>query len=115
MAGKHCPKCTHRVSKGETKWLDLLGVPPEFRQKTLHMSSGTYYTVDAYDPTTNTVYEFHGDYWHGNPERFDPLELNERAGCTFGELYNRTVAKETTLKNDGYNVVVMWEKDFRES
>ena len=25
----------------------------------------TRYTVDGYDATTRTVYEFHGCYWHG--------------------------------------------------
>ena len=24
--------------------------------------------VDGYDPATNTIYEFLGDYWHGNPK-----------------------------------------------
>ena len=41
------------------------------------------YKVDGYCYETNTVYEFHGDYWHGNPIVFDSDDTNKCVGKTF--------------------------------
>ena len=70
------------------------------------------YFVDGFNPANNTVYEFHGCFWHGcrtchsnnrhckhatNPDR------------TMEELYRATLAKEDALRSAGYHVKVMWE------
>jgi hypothetical protein len=81
--GKGCPKCKHRISKPEIKWLDNLNIPKEYRQKCLIMKSGKRYEVDAFNPVTNTVYEFYGDYWHGNPNKFDLMEMNKKSKMYF--------------------------------
>lgn len=73
---------------------------------------GTRYSADGYDPTTNTIYEFHGTYWHGDPRVYEADEINHANRCTFGELYEKTKSKEETIKSLGYNLVVMWENDF---
>ena len=31
----------------------------------------TKFKADGYDENTKTIYEFHGDYWHGNPKKHD--------------------------------------------
>jgi hypothetical protein len=110
--GKKCPKCKFRISKPETAWLDSLNIPKEYRQKALLMSSGKRYDVDAYDPRTNTVYEFNGDYWHGNPNMFDKDVWNERANSTFGELYQKTLEKENELRANNFTVISIWEEEF---
>jgi len=113
MSNKRCPKCTYRVSKPEAAWLNSLNIPKEWRMKSLTMACGKRFEVDAYDPVTNTVYEFNGDYWHGNPAKFASDGFNERSKCTFGELYQRTLAKTALLQANGFNVVDMWESDFK--
>lgn len=75
---------------------------------------GTKYAVDGYCRDTNTVYEFHGNYWHGNPKMFNHADVNERVGRTFGELYADTVKKENMIRSLGYNLVVLWEDEFHE-
>ena len=112
MSGRGCSKCTYRVSKKEKRWLDTLNVPNEYRQKTLQMLSGKRYHVDAYDPLTNTVYEFNGDYWHGNPEKYNPDDLNEMNGISFKDLFANTQIKLRELIENGYNVTSVWENDF---
>jgi G:T-mismatch repair DNA endonuclease (very short patch repair protein) len=112
LKGKGCPKCAHRVSKPEKEWLDSLGIPEELRQKCLRMSSGKQYEVDAYDPTIGTVYEFYGDFWHGNPIKFKPDEVHALTKKTYGELYLKTLSKEKELKENGYTVLSIWESDF---
>ena len=34
-------------------------------------------SVDGYDHTTNTIYEFLGDYYHGNPNLYKSNEYNK--------------------------------------
>ena len=62
---------------------------------------------------TNTIYEFYGDYWHGNPKRFILTDINKRTKTTFGELYKNTLQKEKDIRELGYNLVVIWESDWK--
>lgn len=75
---------------------------------------GTNYRVDGYNKRSNTVFEFHGDHFHGNPKRFKasdrPNPYNDK---TAKELYAATRKREKLLRSLGYNVVVMWESDWR--
>lgn len=69
--------------------------------------------VDGYCSQTNTVYEFHGDYWHGNPDIYDATSVNMVNHKTFGELYNKTLERDQKIRDKGYNLIVMWESDFK--
>lgn len=111
ISGIGCPRCTHFVSKSETKWLNILNIPLSYRNKTI-MINDRRFNVDAYDPQTNTVYEFYGDYWHGNLKVYKSYDFNKNSKKTFGELYNDTVEKEMILRNS-YNVISVWESDFK--
>jgi len=96
-------------------WLDSLCV--ERREVRLEIrsqhSKTNVFTVDGFDPTTNTVYEFLGNYWHGNPEVFDPEGVNPRTSEKYGVLYRRTLRRLELLKKAGYTVVFIWENDFK--
>jgi G:T-mismatch repair DNA endonuclease (very short patch repair protein) len=72
----------------------------------------TQWTVDGYNSHTTTVYEFQGDFWHGNPKRFNPEEINPRNGIIFGDLYKKTMNKNEALRNMGYTVIDVWESDW---
>jgi hypothetical protein len=108
-----CPKCVGYVSKKETNWLDSLGVPdtPHFRQVTFKIKDRRH-KVDGFDPETNTVYEFWGDFWHGNPVKYNPIDVNPINYKTFGELYEKTQQKRQSILNAGYNLVEIWESDY---
>ena len=73
---------------------------------------GTRLKADGFCSETNTIYEFHGNYWHGNPELYEANVLNESTNCTMGELYRKTLNREKEIKELGYNLVVMWENDY---
>ncbi len=73
---------------------------------------GTPYRADGYNKETNTIYEFYGDYWHGNPNKFASEFINQVKDKTMGELYRDTIIRENKIKEMGYNLVVMWEHDF---
>ena len=76
---------------------------------------GTRYKADGYCTETNTVYEFYGDYWHGNPKVYGSDIINETIQCTMGELYQKTIEKEERIKELGYNLIVKWEMNFSEN
>lgn len=94
-------------------WLDDVGVPnsKQHRQVRL-MIDGRLFIVDGYDPATNTVYLFHGDFWHGNPTIYDHSDVNRRNGKTFGELYEHTKQYEKCVCDAGYSLISIWEYEW---
>lgn len=91
-------------------WLDSIGLPntKEHRQVRLFIF-GKLHVVDGFDPVTNTVFLFHGDFWHGNPKLYSRDDINRRNMKTFGELYDRTIQYENRISEAGYQVVSIWE------
>lgn len=115
LNGQGCPKCNNIISRPEKAWLDSFNNPNMIRQHLLYQNPDNKrnkITVDGYDPITNTVYEFHGDYWHGNPGVFDSTKINKDVGKTFGELYKKTIDREDAIRKLGYNLNIMWESDW---
>lgn len=113
LRGKGCLKCGFErsasivSSKAEGEFLDYVGINNENRQKFIRG-----YIVDGYDANTNTIYEFLGNYWHGNPKLFNEHRFNKLANKTFGELYRNTFVRFTHLRNYEYNVRYIWEDDW---
>lgn len=115
LKGYGCPICTGFIgnkSKIEIAWLDHINIPDNYRQKTIHINN-TWLKVDAFVPETNTVYEFNGDFWHGNPNLFHPTEMNPIVKKTYGELHQKTINRERALVAAGFNVISIWEHEFK--
>ncbi len=72
----------------------------------------TNYRADGYCAETNTIYEFYGDFWHGNPDTYDPGFYNHIVHDTMGNIYQNTIKREHRIKALGFNLVVMWEDQF---
>jgi len=99
------PITDRTISHKETQWLTKLNIL--HRQYKINN-----YIVDGYDPLTNTVYEFLGDYWHGNPKIFDNDKYNKSCNKTFGELYEQTLNRLEDIKSLGYNIITIWESEY---
>jgi hypothetical protein len=112
-----CPDCgknhSKSVSKIETQWLDSKRISKKNRNRYI-TANNQKYNVDAYIPQSKTIYEFYGDYWHGNPAKYAPDDVNGRNKKTFGELYKTTIKREQIFKDAGYKVVSIWENDWRQ-
>jgi hypothetical protein len=106
-----CPKCSRSISKMEVDWLDALHMSAECRQKSIKINDKNH-RVDAYDPLTNTIYEFYGDFWHGNPNKYNLDDINCVSHKTYKQLYDRTMLKEKIYKEAGYNLITVWESDY---
>lgn len=122
LQGSGCQLCSRSgFSKKAIGWLDSVSnIEHIFIQ---HAGNGGEFVlpgskkrVDGYCKETNTVYEFHGDCWHGNPKKFKDTDhchpLNKR--ITAGELYTRTVDKDLLIQQLGFNLIIMWESDYNE-
>ena len=109
LRGYGCPKCSSNISLMEKKWLDGIGIENEYRQYRIGK-----YLVDGIDMYTNTIYEFNGDFWHGNPSKYNSLDINPITNKTYGYLYKSTIEKEKYLIKLGYKVVSIWESDYLE-
>lgn len=110
--GQRCSKCSSRVSKVSQEWLDSIDIPVCNREK-YKVIEGKRFYFDGYDPTTKTVYEFLGDYYHGNPRKYsqeDFFSWNKK--ITFGDKYYKTLQKFEKLKVTGYSVFYVWENDY---
>jgi hypothetical protein len=108
LRGTPCPQCSRgTVSCAEQKWLDALDVPE--RQVRLSVNGKTF-VVDGFDREANTVYEFLGDFWHGNLEIYEATDIHPViSGVTFGDLWQKTHLKLDELRQSGLTVVSIWE------
>jgi hypothetical protein len=105
------------TSRIATVWLTAMSISESCNIRHVHNGGeyvipGTRYHVDGYCAETNTVYEFYGDYWHGNPKIYEASDMNATVGISMGELYQQTTEREETIRNLGYNVITMWECDY---
>jgi len=115
--GNGCPKCVKQYSKMQIEWLNFIAkkdniIIQHAENEGEYIIPNTRFKADGYCKETNTVYEFHGDYWHGNPLKFDQNE-EFKDGITFGELYEKTIEREKQIKDMGFNLIVMWENDWK--
>lgn len=107
--GGSCPSCTK--SFYENEWLDSLNISKQNRNIKVFLDDG-YIIADGYNEKTKTVYEFWGDYWHGNPLTTDHKKINYQTKKTFGELYANTQNKIHNIKKSGYILIDIWEYEW---
>jgi hypothetical protein len=114
LNGSKCKKCRNKWVKQDL-WLDSLNIPrcAQNRQVKLIAGSSTY-VVDGYNPSTNTAYEFWGDFWHGNPVKYNLDDIHPICAVPYGKLLENTKLKVSNLKKSGFNVIEMWESDWME-
>lgn len=117
LSGNGCQKCAHKkYSKASILYLNFIS-----KLKNINIQhgenanekiiNGTKFKADGYCEETNTIYEFHGTIYHGDPRLCNPNDFNY-FGKNYGELYQKTLEREQQIKDLGYNLVVMWEHDW---
>jgi hypothetical protein len=118
LNGGECLKCVSNLSKMSIEWLNMIKVSvPHLR--TYHSLEGeyripnTHYYADGYDEKTNTIYEFHGDYWHGNPKIYNQNDINPSTKSTYGELYTNTINKKNICISLGFKYIEIWEYNWK--
>ena len=119
MAKQGCKKCKSTFSLSAIAWLEYVARTQGIRIKHALRGGeerfdigGKIYFVDGFCSESNTVFQFHGNFFHGNPQLYKHDELNKRVGKTFGELYEETKRVEKLIVSKGYELVTIWEKDW---
>ena len=108
---------SHSTSILSQQWIDYLRIRKPNIQH-FYSSNGEYeipnslYKADGYDNDTNTIYEFNGDFWHGNPRKYNKNEINSVNKKSFGELYENSLKKQEFCKLRGYNYISIWEDEW---
>lgn len=74
------------------------------------------YSVDGYDATNKTVYEFLGLVFHGHPSTYDPCRAPDDNKTYYGAridlLYQKTEQRMRELAAAGYCIIYIWEDEF---
>ncbi len=70
--------------------------------------------VDGYYASTLTCYQFQGCYWHGHQCDEVKDEVNKKNGKTMAQLREETREKSEYLQQCGYNLVEMYECEWKE-
>lgn len=109
-----CPVCRPSgYSRKQIEWLNNI-----MEKENIHIqhaeNGGEFYIqgigkVDGYCQETNTVYEFHGSYWHGNCERLDFLGYHPKIDKKNIEIFIGTLLRDRKIQEAGYNLVNIWE------
>lgn len=97
-------------SRIEKEFIDTCVIPLGIEFDTQYYIKELRHFCDVYIPSTNTIIEFQGDYWHGNPNKYGkedltPYQLNK-------------VEKDEELRNycdvNGIKLIEIWESDYRQ-
>jgi hypothetical protein len=101
------------------QWLRYLNTVNDYPQPIQHArNSGEVVVlgrpVDGYRElgSEKYVYEFFGCFFHGHIEHIDRSTPHPFKKCTMGAVYDNTMERVAALKNEGYNVVTVWECEF---
>lgn len=98
------------VSLKEKMWLQTVEAGLETELEHNHKLGR--YIVDGFDPTTNTVYEYLGCFFHGCGQCYAPNDINPMTGQKMSELLEKTNKKTENLIKMGYTVVSKWDCQF---
>ena len=120
LLGSGCPYCvTKGYSKVAIDWLNSISLATGERIQ--HAENGGEYLIpdtkwyaDGYCVATNTIYEFYGSVYHGDLELFEPdarcHPFNKQVTAKY--LHEKTIAREDEIRNLGYNVISIWEREY---
>ena len=116
LNGKGCSKCSNLYSKKSIRWLKYKSITQNcyiqhIENEGEYTIPKTRYKADGYCKNTNTIYEFNGTEYHGDPRVTDHSK-NNHIGLNYGDLYLKTITKENIIKQQGFNLITIWEKDW---
>ena len=86
---------------------------PVVHQHTLFKNNKKQYIYDL--AVNNKIIEYHGDFWHSNPKKYSPDYINPRTKLKASEKWKKDQEKIDFAKNQGYDVLVIWESEFKEN
>jgi len=116
--GTKVTKCLPRgVSKESIDWfekfMDKYNIKIEHfansgAEKLIQLHNNNYIKVDGWCEEHNLVFEYHGSFFHGDPDNYRRCDLNPLTKTRNGELYCNTRNRDLDILNSGYNLCTIW-------
>ena len=103
------------VSKAEREMLAEIvkTLPNVIHQFTLIKSNKKQYIYDFM--YNNKIIEYNGDFWHANPNIYTESFVNLRSKRKATDIWQRDHEKNQFAIDNGYQVLVVWEQDYKRS
>ena len=99
------------LEKGEKSYWQNKNIKQEFK---LEHKKGYFY-YDYVVPKIKVCVEFHGDYWHMNPDIYKSGDKNKTLKKTAKQIWQKDKNKADRIKREGYNFFIIWEKDYKKN
>lgn len=71
------------------------------------------WNVDVVSWTKKVVIEFFGDFWHMHPAKYGLNDIHQLFRKPASHIWARDEKKINDLKNRGFKVIIIWERDWR--
>lgn len=101
------------ISKSEKEIAEYIkSIFPETQTQLFLKSNNKCYLYDIC--VGNKIIEYNGCYWHASPNRFnadDVVRIVNECALTAQEIWDRDAVKLQVAKENGYEVLVIWECD----
>lgn len=113
-----CPHCQNKsYSQAALKWLAFVekrdGIKIQHALEGGEKMLQGVGKVDGWCEDSKKVFEFHGDFFHGNPTVYGMTDFNPVSKELMGVLWLKTMDKEFRVEKAGYEYEAMWEKDWK--
>ena len=74
-----------------------------------------HYKPDYIDFTNKKIIEYNGDYWHCNPKTYESNYYHKLKKEYAKDIWKYDNIKINYFKKLGYDVLIIWEKDFKQN
>jgi G:T-mismatch repair DNA endonuclease (very short patch repair protein) len=78
-------------------------------RKSIHLTER-----DIYLPKFNLIIEYNGDYWHCNPNKYNPDYIHPHKKKTSYQIWSEDKIRIDNIIKYNYNLEVVWESYFDE-
>jgi len=105
-------------SKGQIELYELMKVKfpnTEVHIEKLVLQSPYMIFADIVFPTEKIIVEYHGDFWHCNPYKYEATYYNPKKQLTAQEIWSQDQKRKELLEKENYKVFIVWESDFKKN
>lgn len=97
------------ISKAEFELAEKLNC----KQQLILEIENTHFAYDLYK--NNKIIEYNGDYWHCNPRKYKKDYYNKQVKLNAEFIWLKDQVKIKHAKENGYEVKVVWEMDYKQN
>jgi len=101
-------------SSAEKEMFAFLSDHFEVSRDSIKFDNGKWALPDTILVNKNIIIEYNGDFWHANPSNYLATETIHD-GILAQEIWERDELRANALFHEGYFVIVLWEKEYKEN